>query len=309
VQLSKFHVGYALVVLAVLTWAGNAVVGRAASSVDIPPIALNFWRWAAAGLILAPFAIAPLRAQWDAFRAHWRLWVAFGLVTVVGFNTTFYVALKHTTVVQGTLISALMPIVVLVAARFLFTQPITARQLAGVVVSILGVGVIVSRGDAAVLQRLVFNVGDLWMLAATCLWAAQTVFIRFVPKGMNVVAFQTIAIAVGVVALAPLYGFETASGHPMPATWHAVLFVAYTAILASVVGFTCWNLGVARIGPKTAGYFGNLFPIFSAALGILLLGEPLHPFHLAGGILILGGIYLATVSSAAAQPKAAAGIG
>ena len=72
---------------------------------------------------------------------------------------------------------------------------------------------------------------------------------------------------------------------------------------ASVVGFTCWNLGVMRIGPKTAGYFGNLFPAFGAALGILLLGEPFRWFHAVGGIVTLSGIYLAM--NAPAKPPTA----
>jgi drug/metabolite transporter (DMT)-like permease len=122
------------------------------------------------------------------------------------------------------------------------------------------------------------------------------------PKGMNLVAFQVMSFAVGLAFTAPFYLYETLSGRPMPLTWSAVLFVAYTGLIASVVGFTAWNLGVMRVGPKTAGYFGNLFPIFGAALGILLLGEPFRWFHAAGGLMVLIGIYLATVTPAAIAP-------
>ncbi|MFN0304390.1 MAG: DMT family transporter [Burkholderiales bacterium] len=292
------------IVLAVLLWAGNAVTGRIASDANVPPIALNFWRWAIAFLIMAPFAMPKLYAQRDLFKTHWRHWTVFGIITVAGFNSAYYVGLQYTTVVQGTLISSALPIFVLVAARLFLGQPITGRQLGGVGLSLTGVAIIVSRGDPAVLRDLTLNIGDVWMLLAVFLWAAQTILIRFVPKGMDLVAFQVACFVAGLTVLAPFYLYETVGGRPMPLTWAAVLLVGYASIMASVVGFTCWNLGVIRVGAKTAGYLGNLFPVFGAALGILLLGEPFQWFHAVGGIVTLAGIGLATMAPATPMPVA-----
>jgi drug/metabolite transporter (DMT)-like permease len=93
----------------------------------------------------------------------------------------------------------------------------------------------------------------------------------------------------------PFYLAETLSGRPMPVTWTAVLMVGYIAVVASAMGYTLWNFGVIRIGPKAAGYFGNLYPVFDAMLGIILLGEPLHGYHAVGGAVVLAGILLATL--------------
>ena len=290
-------IGGLFIVLAVLLWAGNAVVGRVASDADVPPLALNFWRWTCALLIMAPFAARTLYRQRELFIIHWRQWVVFGIVTVAGFNSAYYIGLQYTTVVQGTLISSALPIFVLVGARLFLAQPITGRQLAGVGLSLTGVAIIVSRGDVAVLRDLTLNIGDLWMLAAVFLWAAQTILIRFVPKSIDLVAFQVACFVAGLTVLAPFYVYETMGGRPMPISWAAALLVGYSSVLASVVGFTCWNLGVMRIGSKTAGYLGNLFPVFGAVLGILLLGEPFRWFHAVGGIVTLAGIGLATMTS------------
>jgi drug/metabolite transporter (DMT)-like permease len=291
--------GYSFILFALLFWAGNALVGRVAPDAHIPPVALNFWRWIVALLVLAPIAIPKLRDQWRLFKSHWWLWTVFGVVTVAGFNTVFYIALQYTTVVQGTLISAALPILVLIAARIFLAQPITARQLAGVLISIMGVVVIITRGDLDILWSLTLNIGDVWMLVAACLWAAQTILIRFLPKGMDLVAFQVAAFVPGLVVSLPFYMFETAKGHPMPLSLHAALSVAYTGLIASVLGFTCWNMGVMRVGAKTAGYFGNLYPIFGATLGILVLGEPFRWYHAVGALVILSGIYLATITPTA----------
>lgn len=228
-----------------LLWAGNAVVGRVASQADVSPIALNFWRWSCAFLILAPLTARTLYAQRDLLKTHWRHWVAFGIVTVVGFNCAYYIGLQYTTVVQGTLISAALPILVLVAVRLFLAQPI---------------------------------------------------LIRFVPKSIDLMAFQMGCFVAGLVVLAPFYVYDTMGGRPMPLTWSAALLVGYAALAASVVGLTCWNTGVMRVGSKTARYLANLFPLFGAALGILLLGEPFQWFHAVGGAFTLAGIALATIA-------------
>jgi drug/metabolite transporter (DMT)-like permease len=296
--MSKLALGYVLVVLAVLLWAGNAVIGRIAPDMNVPPLALNFWRWMIALLVLGPLAIPKLSMQIALFKRHWSLWTIFGIITVAGFNSAHYVGLQYTTVVQGTLISAVLPILVLLAARVFLAQPITGWQLIGVFISIVGVAIIVVRGDFGVLSHLELNIGDVWILAAVCMWAAQTILIRFVPKEMDLIAFQVMAFLAGLAVLSPFYVYETIGGRPMPLSFSAALLVGYAGLAASVVAFTCWNLGVMRIGPKTAGYFGNLFPVFGAALGIVLLGEPFRWFHAAGGLVTLSGIYLATIAPA-----------
>jgi drug/metabolite transporter (DMT)-like permease len=289
--------GTVFILLALLCWGGNALVGRTAPDANIPPIALNFWRWMVALLVLAPFAIGNLRAQWPLFRAHWWLWTVFGIITVAGFNTTFYIALQHTTVVQGTLITGALPVLVLIAARIFLAQPITARQLAGVLIAICGVAVIVTRGDPKTLATLNLNIGDLWMLGAVCLWAAQIILIRFLPKGMNLMAFQVACFVPGLAVTLPMYLIETLGGHPMPLTTHALLSIAYTGVIASALGFTFWNMGAIRTGAKNAGYLGNLYPLISASLGIVVLGEPVGWHHAVGAVVIFAGIYLATVST------------
>jgi drug/metabolite transporter (DMT)-like permease len=171
---------------------------------------------------------------------------------------------------------------------------VTPHQIAGAVVSIAGVFIIVVRGDSAMLRGMILNVGDLWILLAVCFWAAQTIVIRLVPREIDLVAFQVASFVIGLGVLTPLYFCETASGKPMPLTPHAAVLVGYAGVMASAVGLTCWNLGVLRVGPQTASYFGNLFPVFGAALGILLLAETFAWYHVAGAVLTLGGIYLAT---------------
>ncbi len=285
--------GYALLMLAVLFWAGNSIVGRAATDADIPPLALNFWRWLAA---LAVFALLSGRATWRQRRhivAHWRFVVPFALVSVVGFNSTFYIALQKTTALQATLIQSVLPVLVLLLGLCILRVPVTARQWAGVVLSIAGAALIVVRGDMAVVATLRIQEGDAWALLAVFLWSLQAFTMRWKPPEIDIMPLMTALSAVAVIAMAPLYAWETAGGRAMPFDGTAALYVLYAGIGASVLGTTSWNEGTYRAGAAQAGYFGNLYPIFAGALAILILGEALHWYHAVGATLVFAGICLA----------------
>jgi len=285
--------GYALLMLAILFWAGNSIVGRAAAGADIPPLALNFWRWVTA---LGVFALLSGRATWRQRRhivAHWRFIVPFALVTVVGYNCAFYIALQTTTALQATLIQSILPVLVLLLGLCILRTPVTPRQWLGVVLSIGGAALIVVRGDAAAMATLRIQEGDAWALVAVGLWAIQSFAIRWKPRTIDILPLMTALSLVAVVAMAPLYALETAGGRTMPANWTAVSYVLYAAIGASLIGTTMWNEGSWRAGAAQAGYFGNLYPIFAGALAILVLGEALHWYHVAGALLVFAGICLA----------------
>ena len=73
----------------------------------------------------------------------------------------------------------------------------------------------------------------------------------------------------------------------------AFAIIAYTAVFPSMVAQLCFIRGVAMIGANRAGLFINLVPIFASVLAILILAESFRPYHLAGLLLVLGGIGMA----------------
>jgi drug/metabolite transporter (DMT)-like permease len=76
---------YALLGLVMLLWAGNSIVGRAVRN-DVGPFVLSFVRWAGASLVLAPFALGPLRRDWAVLRRSWPIVLVLGLTGVAAFN-------------------------------------------------------------------------------------------------------------------------------------------------------------------------------------------------------------------------------
>jgi drug/metabolite transporter (DMT)-like permease len=287
--------GYGFLVLSVLLWAGNSVAARAAMGIDIPPIGFAWWRWTVALAIFLPFTARGIWRDRAVFLRHWRFLVVFGVSNIALYNTFFYLGLEHTTAVQGSLIQSILPVLVLLFSLAWFGERISGRQWQGVVLSLAGAVLIIARGDFETLRALRLNVGDLWCLAAVVVWAVQTILMRWKPKGMPITQFMTVVTAIGVVILAPAYAWEHSTGRVMPVDWTTAGLVFYVAFFASVIASTMYNEGVFRVGAATSGYFGNLFPVFSTGLAILILGESIAWYHWIGAAAVLGGIYLASV--------------
>ena len=286
--------GYILLIMGVMFWAGNAIVGRAAAGADMPPMALNFWRWAVALTVFLAFFGRATWRQRHAILANLKFLIPFCIISVVGFNSLFYLALQETTALQATLVQSVLPVLVLLLGLVILKTPISARQGWGVVFSIAGAALIVIRGDVAVIATLELNRGDGWALAAVSVWALQAFLMRWKPKDIDIMPFMTAMAIIGLTLMTPLYLWETATFKPMPFTGTSVLYVLYIGIFASVLGTTMWNEGTYRAGAAEAGYFGNLYPIFAGLLAIVILGEEPRWYHLTGAALVVAGIWLAT---------------
>ena len=285
--------GYALLTAGILFWAGNAVVGRAAAGADIPPLTLNFFRWSIALVFFLAIFGRSTWAQRHLLWQHRKFIVIYSILTIVGFNCTFYVALQKTTVLQASLIQSILPVLVLLLALVVMKTRITGQQWWGVVFSIGGAALIVIRGDWEVIKSLRIQDGDIWALVAVLLWSLQAFLMRYKPKTIDIMPFMTALAAVGVIVMTPMYIWESTVIKPTPFTQESILLFLYLGLFAGFLGTTAWNEGTYRTGPAQAGYFGNLYPVFAGGLAILLLGETLHWYHMLGAVMVVTGIWLA----------------
>lgn len=276
---------------AALFWAGNFIVGRALRG-DVPPIALTFWRWAFALVIVGVvFGRSTIR-DLDGLRADGRRIVALAVTGVVGFQLAVYFALTATTAINATLLVSLTPVVIVAISRVALHDTINRTQGLGLLVSFLGAAVVVVRGDLGALGALSLNRGDLLMVAAVILWATYTVLLRRRPFTVSPASLVTATTAIGVALLTPLYLWSLAAGQRMTLTAGTAVGIGYVGVFASVLAFLFWNRGVAVVGANRAGLFLHLMPLFGAALSFLFLGEGIEPYHLAGGALVATGLVL-----------------
>src|SRR5688500_14698521 len=141
---------YTLLVLTALFWAGNWVIARGIQGY-MSPIAMAFWRWLAALVLLLPFVARPIVREWPVVRRSWKILVVLGVIGVGAFNTLTYTGLKYTTATNGVLLNSIIPILVIAINVVVLREPLSGRQAIGVLVSFAGVLTIVAQGD---LERL-----------------------------------------------------------------------------------------------------------------------------------------------------------
>lgn len=287
-----------LLTLPPLLWAGNAVVGRALID-SAPPVLLNTLRWLAALLLLLPFTRAPWREP-ALLRRHAGWWLGSGLLGMGAYNTLQYQALHSSTAVNVTLIAASLPFAMLLVGRLGFGATARPRQLAGALLSLLGVLVVVVQGQPAQLLQLQLVQGDLLMLLATLAWAGYSWLLTRRPEalaGWSWVDLLATQMAFGLLAALPLAGFEQLwTAVPLRIDWGLAAALAYIVIGPSLLAYRCWALGVAEGGPALAGFFVNLTPLFAALLSAVWLGEAARPFHALAFALIAAGIAVSAKS-------------
>ncbi|MBT4940629.1 MAG: DMT family transporter, partial [Rhodospirillaceae bacterium] len=193
--------------------------------------------------------------------------------------------------INSFLINASRPTIIVLLSILFFRQGITFVQSIGFVVALLGTFTIILRGEPSHLLTLEFNTGDLWVLAATTVWALYTVLLPKRPK-MHPTSFLAITVMLGLVILLPFYIWETIYIKPTPLEFKTVWGVAYLAIISSIFAYLCYNRAVELAGPNKAGQVSYMLPIIGSGFAILLLGESFQFFHAIGLPLIFCGVYL-----------------
>jgi len=285
---------YLLLVLTTLFWSGNFVLARLVR-LDVPPIGLSFWRWALAGLLLLPFVWREMRLAWPLVRRHLGLVLLLSLLGVTNFNTFVYLGLQTTTASNAVLLQSVIPLIIILLSWLVLGVPITTRQVLGIFASLLGVLIIITRGDLPALLRLEVTRGDLWILAAMSSWGFYSVLLRKLPQGLGGLTFLGYTIALGVLGITPLYIWEMYNGEFISLSRVTLGSVLYVSIFPSLLAYLFWNRAVNQVGPNRAGLFIYLIPVFGSLLSVLLLGESLYSFHLAGILFVALGIYIATL--------------
>jgi drug/metabolite transporter (DMT)-like permease len=283
----------ALLALANLLWSGNWLAGRALRDA-FDPVSLNFWRWLAATLVLAPFALPGLRGKWPLVRRHAGILFLLALTGVALFHSLTYLGLRSTAMVNAVLLNSSIPLFTLLCSWAMERERASPRQVAGMLVSLAGILVIFSRGEPAHLLRLELHAGDLWILLAMPVWGVYSVLLKRRPPELGGLQFLFVIALMGLLMLAPAAGLLALGAPPAWPGGAAAAGVLYTALGPSVLAYLCWNRGVAVVGANTAGFTVHLLPAFGTVLAILFLGESFAGFHAAGIAVILAGVLLAT---------------
>ncbi|KGF68946.1 hypothetical protein LL06_13655 [Hoeflea sp. BAL378] len=284
----------AVMLLTPLFFSSNLIFGRSTIP-EVAPFTLAFLRWASAALVLSPFLWrARIRAR-TYVAAHPLHWLTLGLLGMGICGAGVYYALQFTTATNGTLIYTTSPLMIILLERLFFGRSTSPREIAGILLGFLGVAIIVLEGDPGSLLRTSFNLGDLMFIGAALAWAGYSVLLKG-PRtaGLPVSALFALIALSGALLLAPFALWEFLAGARMPVTLTAWGGIAGIVVFSSLLAFSGYQYGVARLGASTASVFMYLLPPYGVGLAVLVLGEPFETHHAVGILTVLSGLVLAT---------------
>jgi drug/metabolite transporter (DMT)-like permease len=293
--------GILLAFAATLIWSTNFIISRGIAE-TVPPVTLAFLRWSTAFIALLPFTLLPILRRRRHFLRHRIYYVTTALVGISMVNTFIYIAAHSVAALNMSLIAASSPLFVLILSRFFYHEPLFPRRLAGIGAVLTGVCLLITRGDPGILIRLEFHSGDLFMLAGSFSFALYTLLARRQPAGVGQFTALTVIFGLGVLFLIPLEIWEIRRAPPIPLTLPILGTFLYLGIVTSVLAFWFWGKAIARIGPARTAIIYYSLPLFCGLEAVLFLGEAVVWVHFASGVLILGGLLVATRQPASGCP-------
>ena len=194
----------------------------------------------------------------------------------------------------GALLFATFPVMTMVLAAALRLEALTLPKFAGVLLTVAGVGLAVS--DDTVLpdfsQDNIFGV--VAILASALAGAVCSVFYRpYLQKypPLQVSLFAMFASVAFLIVPAAHEGFFATLPSFTPGGWAAVLFLGF----CSSLGYYAWLFALKHATPTRVAMFLALGPITAAALGAILLDEPLTMLFLGGLAAVITGLWVAHI--------------
>lgn len=280
-----------LLTLTAIFWAGNAVASRLAVG-HVSPFMLVFLRWVLVLIVLWPLYGKQVREHWPKVRPRLARIVVMGFLGFTGFNALFYTAGHSTSAINIGILQGSIPVAVLAGAFLIYGTRASPVQIAGVLITMIGVVAAATHGVPLAILEIGLNRGDIAMLAACVLYAFYTVALRDRPNIPGTAFFTLLALIAAITSLPLLAAEALTTGLSMP-TWRGWLVTLYVAIFPSCLAQLFYVRGVDLIGPGRAGVFVNLVPVFAAILAVALIDEPFALFHAVALVLVIGGIWLA----------------
>lgn len=287
---------YLLLVLAPLFWGGNIATGKIAVG-EVDPFVLLIGRWAGATAILLTIGIPYIKRDWAKIKPALPMLAIYGALGFATFNILMYVAAQFTTAVNASIEQAAIPVFVLLGNFLVFRIRAKLLQVVGLILTIIGVVWVATRGDPTRLLAADINIGDGMVIAACFCYAIYSLLLRYNPS-IHWLSFILVtaasALAASLIFLFAFGGgltqFFTALPETTPLGW---LCIIYVMTFPSIISQLCYARGVQMIGANRASIFINLLPVFGTVLSVLIIGEAFELYHVVASLLVVCGIVLA----------------
>ena len=266
----------------------------------IPPLTLTAMRFLVAVPLLLILSAHQLRVPWQAVPSI----VALGVMGIAIGNVAQSFGVQGTSASVGTIVSATIPILVVIFAAIRLKQPVAVRHWIGLLAAFAGIALVAMESGGADDLSKTTAAGVAWILLSAVAIAFYFIWSAELSARFGALAVTTWNSLAGLIAILPLAGWEMAHT-PFQITTQAVWAIAYLGVVVSVAGLLLW-LHLLRVVPaRIAASVQYLQPVVGIAAASFLFGDRLGAMFAAGVILILAGLALAATNKRAPSNEVA----
>ena len=215
-----------------------------------------------------------------------------GMITISLFNSVVYYALNYTQIINAVLVLAAIPAATIFLSSIMKIEKTNLFQILGLVLSIIGIGVIISNGEVQRIISLSFNKGDLWMIVCVLSWSLYSTLLKKNKFKFSQFTLIQLMVSIGLLFLIPQYFYEQSIGLEVRYNKAFFLILFYVVTFPAIAAYYFWQKGIEIIGPNRSSMFIQLMPLFSAVMAIIIFNEKFEFYHFAGAAFIVSGIYL-----------------
>lgn len=278
-----------LLLLTMTVWGSTFVVTKELIALW-PPLTLAFVRVAIGALVLMPLAVARHRRE---MRLPWgTIWV-MGLLGVALYYLAFNVAMVRISASQGALVQASIPAMTALVAVVWLRERASALRWLGIALSVTGVLIVFSGNSPAGISSTLL--GNALMFASVVCWAVYTSMAKRV-AGFDSLVITVCVMGTGSLLLLPLSIYEVASVGLPPLSPLGWLGVLYLGGVASGLAYLLYNTSLRHLDASAVGVYTNLIPVVGVLTGVIVLGEPLSMRAIAGGAVVMLGVWITSRS-------------
>lgn len=292
---------YILLSLCSFFWSLNFIIAKVVVDV-IPPITIAFFRWGLPALLFLYYSWSDIKANRYVYRKHWFLLLLLGCTGYSLSAITVYEAVQFTSTINTSFINAFNPVLIALTGFLLYRYPVTRGQIAGFLLSLIGVIWILFKGNLILIRDLQANIGDIIMIINITVWSMYTVlFKQYSPLFPPSSSFAMMMTAGTLVSL-PLMVIENVT---IGTAWvnqiefRHVMGIICLCLFPSVLAYRFWNMALGKIAANKVAVFQYLIPVYTVIISLLFLDEQLQQFQIIGGLLIFIGVLLVTQTFAA----------
>ena len=259
----------------------------------VPPISLAFWRWVAVFLILVPFTYLPLKKNFKIIKKEYKKLFFLGAMGCGVCGAFPFLAGQTTTVTNMGIIYTSSPIFIILISSIFFYEKINLTKIIGLIACLIGVFIIIIKGDLDSLINLKFTIGDLWMLAAAIGWALYSIYLFYWKTELELFQRFTLIALFGAISLFPFYIGEEIFFKNTLFNYNFLIWVIFAAVSPGIIAFTLYTLTQKQLGASLTGFTLYVFTVYAAIYGYFLFNEELENYHYLGTTLVFFGVYLA----------------